>query len=217
MPQGVPQYAGVMNESNPPKRRGCFFYGCLSLVVLALLAVALGGIGFYVAKKTAARWINDYTETTPTLVEQLEYSEVELNALNRRLDEFKKALDPQIEDGAIGRFIVGLRGELKRAEGDQAEQLKIALAALDTSKEDSLLNQMRRDTQLAREQLLRAINPAAEGSPLAVIHQSLTERLERFAKSQKEQLEEAQQLSATFQRDIREAITRIEAPASPGS
>jgi hypothetical protein len=123
---------------------------------------------------------------------------------------FHKALDPKSEGGAIAGFIGSLRDELKRAEDDQAEQLKIALAALDTTKEDSLLNQLRRDTQQAREQLLRAINPAAEGSPLALIHTSLLERLERHAKSQQEQLEEARKLATDFQRDVREAVQRIE-------
>ena len=145
-------------------------------------------------------------------------SEGLLQLMSERLEQamaaqnnaFQKALDPQCEGGAIGRFFVGLRDELKRAEGDQAEQLKLALAALDTTKEDSLLNQLRRDTQVAREQLLQAINPATEGSPLAIIHTSLSDRLERHAKSQQQQLEEANKASVEFQRDVREAVQRIE-------
>lgn len=131
-------------------------------------------------------------------------------ALDAQNSSFQKALDPQSEGGAIRRFFEGLRSELKRAEGDQAEQLKLALAALDTTKEDSLLNQLRRDTQKAREQLLQAINPAAEGSPLAIIRTSLEERLERHAKSQQQQLEEAQKANLELHRDLREAVQRIE-------
>lgn len=123
---------------------------------------------------------------------------------------FHKALDPKAEGGAIAAFMLNLREELKRAEGDQAVQLKLALAALDTTKEDSLLNQLRRETQQAREQLLKAINPTADGSPMAVIHTSLLERLERHAKSQQEQLDEARKLTTDFQRDVREAVQRIE-------
>src|SRR5690606_31522181 len=88
--------------------------------------------------------------------------------------QFTKALDPLQEDGAIGRFIGRLREELRRAEDDQAKQLKVALAALDTTQEDSLLNQLRRETHQARADLLEAINPVKEGSPLAVIRTSLT-------------------------------------------
>lgn len=131
-------------------------------------------------------------------------------AMDAQSCSFQKALDPQCEGGAIRRFFDGLRDELKRAEGDQAEQLKLALAALDTTKEGSLLNQLRRDTQKAREQLLHAINPEAVGSPLAIIRTSLEERLERHAKSQQEQLEEAQKASVELHRDLREAMQRLE-------
>lgn len=72
------------------------------------------------------------------------------------------------------------------------------------------MSQLRRDTQLAREQLLQAINPSVVGSPLALIHSSLTERLERYAKSQQEQLEELKKAASEHQRDVREAVNRIE-------
>jgi hypothetical protein len=131
-------------------------------------------------------------------------------AMDAQNNAFQKALDPQFEGGAISRFIVGLRNELKGADDNQANQLKIALAALDTTKEDSLLSQLRRDTQLAREQLLQAINPSVVGSPLALIHTSLTERLERYAKSQQEQLEDLKKAASEHQREVREAVHRIE-------
>jgi hypothetical protein len=130
--------------------------------------------------------------------------------LQQEHGEFQKALDPLQEDGAVGRFIGKLREELKRAEDDQAKQLKIALAALDTTQEDSLLNQLRRETHQARVELLQAINPAHEGSPLAVITTSLTSLLAEHAKSTKEQLDEARKQSAEFQRDVRDAVQRIE-------
>lgn len=130
--------------------------------------------------------------------------------LQREHGEFQKALDPLQENGAVGRFIGRLREELKRAEDDQAQQLKIALAALDTTKEDSLLNQLRRETQQARAELMQAINPAREGSPLAVIQTSLSGLLALHAKSTREQLEEARKQAAEFQRDVRDAVQRIE-------
>lgn len=124
--------------------------------------------------------------------------------------EFQKALNPLNPDGAVGLFIARLREDLARAENDQAEQLRLALAALDTTKEDSLLNQLRRDTERARTELLQAINPAREGSPLAVIKTTLCELLAEHAKSTKEQLEEARKQTAEFQRDVRDAVQRIE-------
>jgi hypothetical protein len=131
-------------------------------------------------------------------------------AMDAQSSSFQKALDPQQEGSAIRRFFDGLRDEFKRAEGDQAEQLKLALAALDTTDENSLLNQLRRDTKSARDELLLAINPAVEGSPLAIIRTSLEERLERHAKSQREQFEEAQKANEELHRNLREAVQRID-------
>jgi hypothetical protein len=83
----------MSNESNPPKQRGCFFYGCLSLAVLGLLFIVLGVVGYFVVKSTVARWTNDYTETTPALVEKVEYPRAKMDALRAQLAAFKGALD----------------------------------------------------------------------------------------------------------------------------
>jgi hypothetical protein len=130
--------------------------------------------------------------------------------LQQEHSAFQQALDPLQRDGAVGRFIARLREELKQAEDDQAKQLKVALAALDTTKEDSLLNQLRQETHRARAELLQAINPSVQGSPLAVISGRLTDLLAEHTKSQKELLEEARKQNAEFQRDVRETILRIE-------
>jgi hypothetical protein len=132
------------------------------------------------------------------------------HVLQEEHGEFQKALNPLQEGGAVGLFIGRLREELKRAEDDQAKQLKIALAALDTTEEGSLLNQLRRDTQQARTELLQAINPAREGSPLAIIKTSLCELLAQYATTTQERLEAAQKQNAEFQRDVRDAVQRIE-------
>lgn len=83
----------MSNESNPPKQRGCFFYGCLSLAVLGLLVLVLGVVGYFVVKSTVTRWTNDYTETTPALVEKVEYPRAKMDALRAQLAAFKDALD----------------------------------------------------------------------------------------------------------------------------
>lgn len=58
-----------------------------------MLAIVAGIAGYFVVRQTAARWINDYTEATPTQVEQVEYSKSQMDALNSRLAVFKQALD----------------------------------------------------------------------------------------------------------------------------
>ena len=54
-------YAAMSNKINPPKKRGCLFYGCLSLTVIALLAIVAGIIGYFVIKNVTTGWIRDYT------------------------------------------------------------------------------------------------------------------------------------------------------------
>jgi len=83
------QYARVTGQSNPPKQRGCFFYGCLALAVAGLLCVATAVAVYFWAKST----LNAYTSTTPALLEKVEYSAAQMDALKVRLQEFKKALD----------------------------------------------------------------------------------------------------------------------------
>ena len=83
----------MSNESNPPKPRGCFFYGCLSVVIIGLIVIVLGALSYYLAKRTANAWINDFTDTAPAPIEQVEYSGKEMEALQSRLADFKNALD----------------------------------------------------------------------------------------------------------------------------
>jgi len=81
----------VNSEQTPPKKRGCFFYGCVSFIVLSLLVVLLGYLGVrYVIRVT-----HEYTDNKPVLVESMEVSPAQLQALRTRIAEFKAVLDDQ--------------------------------------------------------------------------------------------------------------------------
>jgi hypothetical protein len=103
----------VTDQSNPAKRRGCFFYGCLSLAVLGLLAVMLVA-GCYVFLKSM---VNKYTSTTPVLLERMDYTPEEMEALQARLVEFKKALD----QGQVSRELILTAGDLNALIAKQRE------------------------------------------------------------------------------------------------
>ena len=49
----------------PPRRRGCFFYGCIIASVLALLVAILVGILAFVAYRWANRMVDEYTAPRP--------------------------------------------------------------------------------------------------------------------------------------------------------
>lgn len=76
-----------------PKKRGCLFYGCLTLIVVGLLVAAIFVAGYFVARRLANRAINDYTDTQPAPIEAVTYASGERAELQKRLDDFKKALD----------------------------------------------------------------------------------------------------------------------------
>ena len=97
MPVGrrVSTITPVSNEQNPPKKRGCFFYGCISLVIVSVLGVLVAYLGFRYVMKTADRLIAEYTDTKPALIESVEVSPEQLNALQKRVAAFKAVLDAQ--------------------------------------------------------------------------------------------------------------------------
>jgi len=83
----------MSNGTNPPKKRGCLFYGCLTLTILAVLVVVMGLVGFFVVRGMYNRAVNEYTSTTPQAIESVAYTPAELDALQARMKQFQKALD----------------------------------------------------------------------------------------------------------------------------
>jgi hypothetical protein len=139
-----------------------------------------------------------------TLAQQLR------RVLHEEHGEFQKALDPLQAEGAVGKFLAEMRRTLQEAESDEAQQIKLALKHLDANDEQSLLSQLRRDMVTARAELLRAINPAHEDSPLAAIQRTLTKLLEAHVKTQQEREESARKREEAFHADVRERLERIE-------
>jgi len=83
----------MSNGTNPPKKRGCLFYGCLTLSILAVLMMVVGLIGFFVIRGVYNRAVNEYTSTTPQTFEAVTYTPAEREALEARLRLFQQALD----------------------------------------------------------------------------------------------------------------------------
>jgi hypothetical protein len=77
----------------PAKRHGCFFYGCLSLVVFGLIAGVLLVVAVANAPKLLNRWATGYTETAPTQLERVTVSEAELRPIEQRVAAFQQALE----------------------------------------------------------------------------------------------------------------------------
>jgi hypothetical protein len=124
--------------------------------------------------------------------------------------ELVKALDPLAEDGAVARFLRSLREELKSADEGRTDQLAKATAALDANDENSLLSRLVRETAHARQTLLQAVNPDAPDSPMAALKATLTAVVNEHAASQQELLREQRERQEKLEKEIREALARLE-------
>jgi hypothetical protein len=81
----------MANEANPRRKRGCFFYGCITLIV-AMLVLAVAGIVMF---RYVQRKVQDYADTKAMPIEKGDASPEKLNAIQKRIDAFKEAVATQ--------------------------------------------------------------------------------------------------------------------------
>jgi hypothetical protein len=104
-----------MNESQtrcttPPKKRGCFFYGCLTLLILT---VVLGVAAFLAARYALSKvnaLVEQYTDTRPATLPKVEMDPADYEKLAQRLEEFKAGLEGQQEVAALALTAQDLNG-----------------------------------------------------------------------------------------------------------
>lgn len=77
-----------MADESGKRRRGCFFYGCLASLVLALLTVVGGLLGLHYAKKM----FNDFTDAKPQPLPEVRLPQPEIDRLQQHLDAFRQAV-----------------------------------------------------------------------------------------------------------------------------
>ncbi len=76
-----------------PKKHGCFFYGCLtSIIVAVILGVSLGGLFYYGLNKAAGLAVA-YTDTQAMELPKVEVDPAVYEALLKRITDFKSAMD----------------------------------------------------------------------------------------------------------------------------
>jgi hypothetical protein len=80
-----------MTDQAVKPRRGCFFYGCISGLVL--LVIVLGGlmVGLHYVRKV----VNQFTETKPMELPTVQMSQGEIDKLKQRFEAFQKAVQEQ--------------------------------------------------------------------------------------------------------------------------
>jgi hypothetical protein len=91
-----PQFTPFTPYETPPveaqrKKHGCFFYGCITVIVLAVLLALV----IYLGIRYAANEIGKYTSPTPETFPQVNLPAGEREALENRVKEFGDALEAQ--------------------------------------------------------------------------------------------------------------------------
>jgi hypothetical protein len=114
-----------MSDPEPPKkRRGCFFYGCITSLVVALVLVLI--VGFVVAKIVgyANAQIVQYTDTAPVPLPKADLPSNELAQLEARVSAFVKALDAHSNTPPLTLNTAEVNALLENTEQVQALKLK---------------------------------------------------------------------------------------------
>jgi len=101
------------------KKLGCWFYGCLTLLIVALL----GGLGIFLAARYGLKklqaMVNEYTETSPLNLPEVTLPKEQQDALDKKIQAFKDALDgkapavPLVLSGDEINALVARNEELK--------------------------------------------------------------------------------------------------------
>src|SRR5262245_167002 len=81
----------MTNEASPPRKRGCFFYGCLTLIIATLVAALALVVGLRYAQRTINQAVNDYTDPAPAQLEKGDTSPARLKAVQEKIAAFKEA------------------------------------------------------------------------------------------------------------------------------
>jgi hypothetical protein len=79
-------------SQEPRKPHGCFFYGCITAIVVTVVLLILIGISVYMFTRYMGHLRDDYTDTAPAKLPKVELPKPELDAFKKRLEAFQDAL-----------------------------------------------------------------------------------------------------------------------------
>ena len=80
-----------MTEPLPKRRRGCFFYGCITSLVLLALAIGALLIGLHYVRKM----VNRYTDSQPMELPTVQMPQGAIDKLKQRFEAFQAAVREQ--------------------------------------------------------------------------------------------------------------------------
>jgi hypothetical protein len=90
---GKPMSTFPVTPAPARKKRGCFFYGCLTLVILTLLVCVAGFFAVRYALNRFTALIEQYTDAAPAALPPAELPAGDYEGLQGRLAEFQEVLE----------------------------------------------------------------------------------------------------------------------------
>lgn len=114
-----------MSDPVPPKkRRGCFFYGCITSVAVALVLILVVGFGLAKFVSYVNATILKYTDTVPVTLPTVDISSNELAQLEDRVSAFGKALDAHTNALPLTLTTTEVNALLENSQQTRAAKLK---------------------------------------------------------------------------------------------
>ena len=80
-----------MNDQPPKPRRGCFFYGCITGVVLLVIVLGALLVGLHYVRKV----VNRFTDNKPMELPTLQMSKAEIDQVKQRFEAFEQEVREQ--------------------------------------------------------------------------------------------------------------------------
>jgi len=83
----------MTNETTTqPKKRGCFFYGCITSLILVLVLAVAGFVALRGLKGKVESVVAEYTDPAPVQIEKADASPAKVKAIQTRIDAFRNGL-----------------------------------------------------------------------------------------------------------------------------
>jgi len=83
----------VTATSEPAKRRGCFFYGCITVFILMVVVGIAGFFAIRYGLNKLTAFVEQYTDTTPMILPTVQMSPTDYQQLDKRVTAFADAVN----------------------------------------------------------------------------------------------------------------------------
>ncbi len=80
-------------SKNQKKKHGCFFWGCITSVILAVVLLVVIGVGIYVSYRYIIDTAKKYTDTIPAPMPAVAMPEPQRVELRKKVEEFGKGIE----------------------------------------------------------------------------------------------------------------------------